>query len=162
MKVFQKIKVIGILAATTGAAALFTGCHGNGGGWMWSAAGEPFRAVIGLNMQCDDRSGEPELRGHVTYHDPAATGAGYKGVNLQGKVWGGNCNQPQPNVAAFIIQYDPIPAVGGQSGTAVVSVTDNGTPGVSPGDWVSIRVLTGKYAGYFHQGPLQGGNVTVH
>lgn len=157
------IRAVGLLI---GMALLLTGCtKANGGGWIVSATGSG-KATFGFNGKCKDTTldGKPAaaISGQVQYKD-APAGVYFHGT-INSTVQGSTCAEVSddfdaPGSSDFFGAYRPQPS--GDSGTFLLTVTDNGEPGIN-GDGIAIQLVDGLYSGYSNSGPIQGGNIQVH
>lgn len=143
----------------TPAVLVLTGCQASGMGWLQSSAVPTEKATFGFVF--DGTTGT--FSG--SYHDPQGMVAtGVVEVDLKGTgvvregppgAGGAPCLLGTPTYKS---QNRQLPG----SGTLDLLVCDLGEPGVGSGDFISIQVLTGPYAGYGNAGVLEGGNIEAH
>ena len=138
--------VVPVLAA--GALVVgITGCKATGGGFIQSATGAD-AAHFGFVMQTNKQDNVV----HGTYRD------GYVKLRFDA----GSVSMTFDPCAHWTVDYVSTSPDYPGSGTAQVVVCDNGEPGPSSGDNLSIQILTGPYAGYSNAGVLEGGNLQIN
>ncbi len=137
-----------------------------GGGWMNSAACESdtckLKATFGFNLHFVPNETGATIKGQFQYTDHGCRWNDYK-VRFHGVVadldllpfgmaYGGD----------YEGDYRPQPKTLGDGGTFVLTVEDQGQPGPSTSDYVTINLVGGVFAGYSNAGNLKGGNIKLH
>jgi hypothetical protein len=147
-------RLVGLTGLLT-VALLLAGCRGTGGGWIPGRFDE--KASFGFNFQVIEVQDLPtRLAG--SYDDGPVE---FKG---QGHL---KRTAPPPRFPATIPCISGEPTYQSQNpskpGTGKLSLTmcDLGEPGASPGDFISVIVLTGPYMGYQNENFVAGGNLQV-
>jgi hypothetical protein len=135
MRKYQTLLLTGMLGAVLSTA----GCKFTGGGGLPAAEGGT--ATFAFQMRAFENGNE----GQLIYRDPS------KGVRIQGQITG------PLDFGTFLGEYRPLG--GGEGGSLLVSMVDQGKPGVSPGDFFSIDLVGGAYDTYSNSGTLTHGNI---
>ena len=141
-----------ILGALAISALVFSGCLANGGGWINSAVGAK-KATFGFTWQGDPYGGTATLAkgswsdGYVKFR--IANGGITFGDPSSGCVYGSG-----QYVSTNTRQYSG-------SGNIYITICDNGEPGPTAGDYVSVCLDGGPYDGYYNSDTLRGGNLQV-
>lgn len=179
------------LAAISGMALLFgtSGCETfTGGGWIVSPGDSTKKATFGLQLKCQEGDFDLEgdfpdarLSGHLTFHDHGTYVPDSKGKpkNLAFKasvdeLLGGefaediSCDEldelaiQELGFDAYLAAYFPQPPTLGEPGLALIHLEDNGKQGPDKGDRIAVELIDGAFDGYFAQGEIQGGQITLH
>lgn len=186
MKARRTVRVgaVGLLVVL---GLLALGCRVRGGGYLPPATTTTgvyeTKATFGFILTCEDRDGQPVVRGELDYVDKGPSKIGAKtftDVALHGVVGAviftpslveagvttcQDFGEVDLRVAQFTGLYRPQrpdPAVPDslEQGTFLVQVHDFAEPGIDR-DGFAIELTGGTYSGYTRAGTVQGGNIQV-
>jgi hypothetical protein len=136
------------LAPVVGLVVLgVAGCTAKGGGYIGSATGAD-KATFGFTWQ--KTKTQNVLRG--SWHDGYVKFRLDRDLGIQGTY---------PYCVGGPGHYVSTSRSNPGGGTLQLSICDEGEPGPTQGDTISINVTSGPYAGYSNGGTLEGGNLQV-
>jgi hypothetical protein len=144
------------------AALLLPACNNTvrGGGWIEmppNAQGVVRKATFGFQLVCDQITNE--ISGSISYKDHSDN------IKFFGNADGGPvCNDQgsgDPMTSEFEGDYTPQPKTAGPGGRFRVILKDEGEPGASEGDSITVELNGGVYSGYNASGIVRGGNIQV-
>lgn len=140
-------RALTVLPAVGLAVVAVAGCKATGGGFIGSATGAK-AAYFGFTWNSDSN-------GFV------ASGSWHDGW-VRFKLDGGMFLQTPSPCAHTSGTYVSTSKSNPGSGNVYMTICDNGEPGPTNGDTLSVQLSDGPYDGYSDSGTLQGGNLQIN